>query len=382
MPGEKHAVLSASSSHRWLNCNPSARLELEFGDNESEAAAEGTAAHALAEHKLRRALKMRSKRPVSRFDSDEMEALTDSYVEFVLESLEMVRHRCSDPVVLIEQRLDFSCYVPDGYGTGDCVIIGDGALHIIDLKYGQGILVEAENNPQMKLYALGALTIFDALYDIAEVSMTIYQPRRENVSTWTIPVDVLRDWAENELRPKAVRANNGEGEFLPGEWCRFCKAAVKCRARADAMLKLASREFARPPLISDSEIEEILGVLDELTKWAEDIRAYALDAALNHGKQWDGYKLVAGRSTRKFTDEAAVAEAAIAAGYRDVYRKSLITLTEMERLMGKAKFSEILGSLVAKPQGKPVLVPITDKRPAIDTTNAKDEFQEEYENGK
>jgi hypothetical protein len=377
MSAEKHAVLSASSSHRWLNCNPSARLELEFDDSESETAAEGTAAHALAEHKLRRALKMRSKRPVSRFDSDEMEAHTDGYVEFVLEALELVRHRCSDPVVLIEQRLDFSCYVPDGYGTGDCVIIGDGALHIIDLKYGQGILVEAEDNPQMKLYALGALTIFDALYDIAEVSMTIYQPRRENVSTWTIPVDVLRDWAGNELRPKAIRANNGEGEFLPGDWCRFCKAAVKCRARADAMQQLASREFARPPLISDSEIEEILGVLDELTKWAEDIRAYALDAALNHGKQWNGYKLVAGRSTRKFEDEAAVAESAIAAGYRDVYRKSLITLTEMERLMGKAKFSEILGNLVTKPQGKPVLVPITDKRPAIDTTNAKDEFREE-----
>lgn len=378
MPGEKHAVLSASSSHRWLNCNPSACLELEFGDSESEAAAEGTAAHALAEHKLRRAFKMRSKRPVSRFDSDEMEAHTDGYVEFVLESLEQVRLRCSDPVVLIEQRLDFSCYVPDGFGTGDCVIIGDGALHIIDLKYGQGLLVEAEENPQMKLYALGALAIFDALYDISKVSMTIYQPRRENVSTWTIPVDALRDWAENELRPKAVRANNGEGEFLPGEWCRFCKAAVKCRARADAMLTLASRDFARPPLISDSEIEEILSVLDELAKWAEDIRAYALDAALNHGKQWNGYKLVAGRSTRKFSDEAAVAKAAIAAGYRDVYRKSLITLTEMERLMGKAKFSEVLGGLVAKPQGKPVLVSATDKRPAIDTTNAKDEFQEEH----
>ena len=382
MLGEKHAVLSASSSHRWLNCNPSARLELEFGDSESEAAAEGTAAHALAEHKLRRALKMRSKRPASRFDSDEMEAHTDGYVEFVLETLEQVRHRCSDPVVLIEQRLDFSCYVPDGYGTGDCVIIGDGALHIIDLKYGQGILVEAEDNPQMKLYALGALTIFDALYDIAEVSMMIYQPRRENVSTWTVPVDVLRDWAENELKPKAIRAFDGGGEYLPGEWCRFCKAAVKCRARADAMQRLASREFARPPLISDAEIEEILGLLDELAKWAEDIRAYALDAALNHGKQWSGYKLVAGRSTRKFADEAAVAEAAIASGYRDVYRKSLITLTEMERLMGRSKFSEVLGSLVTKPQGKPVLVSVTDKRPAIDTANAKDEFQEEYENGK
>jgi len=200
----KHALLSASSSHRWLNCPPSARLELEFDDTESSAAAEGTAAHALAEHKLRKALKMRSKKPISPFDCDEMDEYTDAYVDFVLEQLELAKQSCSDPLVLIEQHLDFSKYVPDGFGTGDCILISDKALHIIDLKYGMGILVNAENNSQMMLYSLGALEIYDSLYDIEEVSMTVFQPRRENASTWTIPVDELRDWAENELKPKAV----------------------------------------------------------------------------------------------------------------------------------------------------------------------------------
>lgn len=165
MPPSKHAVLSASSSHRWLNCNPSARLESEFEDRETEAAAEGTAAHALAEHKLRKALKMRSRKPVSKFDSDEMDIHTDGYVEFVLESLAEAKQHCADPKVLIEQRLDFSCYVPDGFGTGDCLIVADKLLHIIDFKYGQGVLVDAEKNPQMMLYALGALRIFDCLYN-------------------------------------------------------------------------------------------------------------------------------------------------------------------------------------------------------------------------
>lgn len=208
----EHAVLSASGSHRWLNCTPSARLELEFENTGSEAAREGTAAHALCEHKLKRALHMRSRRPASDYDSDEMEECTDAYAEFVMEQYETAKQVCDDPVVLIEQRLDFSCYVPDGFGTGDCLIISDDRLHIIDFKYGMGVLVEAEDNPQMKLYALGALAVYDALYDIREVSMTIFQPRRENVSTWTIPVEDLKAWAENELKPRAKMAYDGEGE--------------------------------------------------------------------------------------------------------------------------------------------------------------------------
>ena len=373
---DKHAVLSASGSHRWLNCLPSARLELEFENTGSEAAKEGTAAHALCEHKLKKALRMRSKRPVSDYDSDEMEECTDAYVEYVTEQYEKAKQSCSDPIILIEQHLDFSCYVPDGFGTGDCIIIADDTLHIIDFKYGLGILVDAEDNPQMKLYALGALELYDALYDIKTVSMTIFQPRRENVSTWTVSVKELKEWAENELKPKAQMAYNGEGEYLPGEWCTFCRAAVRCRARAEEKLKLAQTEFRRPPLLTDAEITDILLILPDLTKWANEISEYALDAALNHGKEWDGFKVVEGRSVRKYRDEESVAEAAINAGYRDIYRQSLIPMTEMQKLMGKTKFEEILGSLIFKPPGKPTLVPNSDKRPAMNVTNAINEFNE------
>ena len=376
MPPKSHAILSTSSSHRWLNCNPSARLEQEFEDQETEAAAEGTAAHALCEHKLRKALKLRSKKPVSQYDCDEMDDYTDGYVQFVLEQLAQAKLTCPDPQVLIEQRLDFSCYVPDGFGTGDCLIIASPRLHVIDFKYGLGVLVDAYQNPQMMLYALGALRIFDCLYDITEVSMSIYQPRRENVSTWTISVDELMDWAENTLRPKADLAYKGEGEYSPGSWCQFCKAAVKCRARAEAKLDLARFEFAQPPLLSDAEIEEILGKLDDLTKWANEIMAYAQDAAINHGKEWAGYKLVESRTNRKYTDEDVVARAAASAGYRDIYKKTLISITEMEKLMGKQTFKEILGGLIVKPIGKPTLVPASDKRPAITTTGAKHDFNE------
>lgn len=371
-----HAVLSASGSHRWLNCTPSARLELEFENTGSEAAREGTAAHALCEHKLKRALHIRSRRPVSDYDSDEMEECTDAYAEFVMEQYEAAKQVCKDPVVLIEQRLDFSCYVPDGFGTGDCLIISDDRLHIIDFKYGMGVLVEAEDNPQMKLYALGALAVYDALYDIREVSMTIFQPRRENVSTWTVSVEDLKAWAENELKPRAKKAYDGEGEYLPGEWCTFCRAAVRCRARAEEKLRLAQTEFRMPPLLTDAEIEEILAVLPDLTKWANEIAAYALDAALNHGKEWNGFKVVEGRSVRKYRDEAAVAEAAKEAGYKDIYRQSLIPLTEMQRLMGKDKFEEVLGGLITKAPGRPTLVPKSDKRPAMNVSNAINEFYE------
>lgn len=372
----KHSILPPSGAHRWLNCTPSARLEQEFDDKESEAAKEGTAAHALCEHKLKKALNRRSKRPVSDYDSDEMEECSDAYVDFVVEQYELAKQVCSDPIVLIEQHLDFSCYVPDGFGTGDCIIISDDKLHIVDFKYGQGVLVDAEENPQMKLYALGALDIYDALYDIKEVSMTIFQPRRENVSTWTITVEELKNWAENDLKHKAQMAYNGEGEYIPGEWCTFCRAAVRCRARAEEKLRLAQTEFKMPSLLTDAEIEEILLILPDLTKWANEITAYATDTAVNHGKTWSGFKVVEGRSVRKYRDEGKAAEAAAEAGYTDIYRKTLITLTEMQKLMGKQKFEEVLGGLIYKPPGKPMLVPISDKRPAMNVTDAINEFNE------
>ena len=373
----KHAFLSPSGSHRGLNCTPSAMLESEFPGGSSSAAEEGTAAHAFCEHKLKKALRRRSKRPVSDYDSDEMQEYTDNYVDYVLEQLEVAKQTCKDPMVLIEQKVDFSEYVPDGYGTADCIIVSDDTLQIIDFKYGIGVLVDAEQNTQLMCYSIGALNIFDSLYDIKQVTMHIFQPRRENVQNWTIPADELKAWAENELKPKAQMALNGEGEYHPGEWCQFCKAAVRCRARAEEKLRLARQEFKMPPLLTDSEIEEVLTILPDLTKWADGILAYATDAAVNHGKEWNGFKVVEGRSVRKYKDEELVAQAAKDHGYTDIYRQSLITMTDMQKLMGKKQFEQILGDLIVKPQGKPTLVPVTDKRPAMNVTSANNEFKQE-----
>ncbi len=373
----KHALLTASGSKRWLSCPPSARLEATFADKETTAAAEGTAAHALAEYKVKRALRYFCKRPVSEFEDEVMDQATDDYAAFILEQMAEMRKAGAEPTVMVETRLDFSDWVPDGFGTGDCIIIGGDTLHIVDLKYGAGVLVEAEGNSQMRLYALGAIQQFGCLYDVKTVHMTIFQPRRDNVSTATMTVEELMAWAETELRPKAELAFTGEGEYHPGSWCLFCKAADRCRARAEENLKLAREEFGLPPLLTDEEIETLLPRLPDMVKWANDLQAYALDAAVNHGKHWDGFKLVEGRSIRRYADEEAVAKAAEENGYRDIYRKALINLGEMERLMGKKRFNEILGAYIVKPPGKPTLVPVGDKRPAITVNNVKADFKEE-----
>lgn len=373
----RHALLSASSSKRWLNCTPSARLEEQFGrEDAGPYAEEGTAAHALAEHKVKKCLRRRSKRPVSDYQCDEMEECTDGYASYVMEQVELAKQDCKDPVVLIEQRLDYSAYVPEGFGTGDLLIVADKTLTVIDLKYGKGVAVDAEWNPQMMLYGLGALELFDAIYDIDTVRMTIYQPRLGSVSTWEISVSDLMAWVETELKPKAQLAIHGEGEFHCGSWCRFCKAKNTCRARAEEYLRLAQMEFKAPALLSDEEIAEVLKVADELAKWSGDVYAFATDEAITHGKKWTGFKLVEGRSSRKYTDEEEVAEAAKAAGYTDIYKKSLVGITEMEKLMGKKKFAEVLGKLVYKPQGKITLVTESDKRQEIQTVTAEADFKE------
>lgn len=369
--------MSASSSKRWLNCTPSARLEEKFGrEDAGPYAEEGTAAHALAEHKVKKCLRKRSKRPVSDYQCDEMEECTDGYASYVMEQVELAKQDCKDPVVLIEQRLDYSAYVPEGFGTGDLLIVADKTLTVIDLKYGKGVAVDAEWNPQMMLYGLGALELFDAIYDIDTVRMTIYQPRLESVSTWEISVSGLMEWVETELKPKAQLAIHGEGEFHCGSWCRFCKAKNTCRARAEEYLRLAQMEFRPPALLSDEEIAEVLKVADELAKWSADVYAFATDEAITHRKKWTGFKLVEGRSNRKYTDEEEVAEAAKAAGYTDIYKKSLVGITEMEKLMGKKKFAEVLGKLVYKPQGKITLVTESDKRQEIQTATVEADFKE------
>lgn len=367
MAPNAHALLSASSSHRWLNCPPSARLSENYEDKSSDFAAEGTDAHELCEYKLKKALGQRAKNPTENLTwyNEEMEECASGYAEYVMELIAQAKKNCADPVVLIEQRLDYSKYVTDGFGTGDCVIIADGTLNIVDYKHGKGVEVSALDNPQMKLYALGALEIFDSIYDIENITMTIYQPRIANISTCSIPRDELIDWAEKVLKPTAELAFNGKGEFRCGDWCRFCKARAQCRERANASLELAKYDFAEPLLLSDDEVEEILDKIDRLVSWANDIKEYALKAALN-GKQWKNRKLVEGRSIRKYTDEAMAALAVKNAGY-EPYEKKLLGITEMQKMLGKEQFNKILGDFVEKPKGKPTLVPMSDRRKVINT---------------
>ena len=375
----KHALLSASSSHRWLRCPPSARLCEQYADKKSDYAAEGTDAHCLGEYKLKTALGIKAKDPTASltYYSEEMNDCASGYAAYILELVESAKKTCADPVVLIEQRLDFSNYVEGGFGTGDCVIIADGSLHICDYKHGSGILVDATDNPQLKLYALGALELFDGIYDINEVSMTIYQPRRSNVSTHTVFKESLYQWAEEVLKPTAEIAYAGGGEYNCGEWCQFCKAKYDCRKRAEQNLELAKLEFKRPPRLEDDEIESILGKIDALISWASDIKDYALQAAIG-GKQWLGWKLVEGKSSRRYVNDDAVAEMVQSAGY-DPYERKVMGITAMEKALGKTKFAQLLGDLVEKPQGKPTLVPAGDKRPAINS--AKNDFMEGKNNG-
>jgi hypothetical protein len=375
----KHALLSASSSHRWLNCPPSARLCESYGDKGSNYAAEGTAAHMLCEYKLKVALGIRAKDPTAdlSFYNAEMEDCANGYAAYILELVETAKQSCADPVVLIEQRLDFSKYVEGGFGTGDCVVIADGTLHIVDYKHGQGVLVEAEDNPQMKLYALGALEIFDGIYDIDTVSMTIYQPRRDNVSTHTVFKESLYQWAEEVLKPTAKLAYSGDGEFNCGEWCMFCRAKAECRERAKANMAIAVYDFQEPALLGIDEIASILAKIDGLVSWAGDVKEFALQQALK-GVKFDGFKVVEGRSTRKYTSESDVANAVIMAGYNP-YEQCILGVTALEKLLGKKKFAELLGRLIEKPPGKPTLVPESDKRPALAITSAADDFKEATE---
>ena len=375
MPPKGHAVLSASSSERWLHCPPSARLCESYEDKGSDYAAEGTDAHELCEYKLRKALGMEAQDPTENLTwfNEEMSDCANGYAAYVLEQVEAAKQTCADPVVLIEQRVDFSRWVESGYGTADSIIIADGTLQIIDYKHGLGVLVNAEKNPQMQCYALGALELFDDIYDIDSVRMTIYQPRRDNVRTYEISKDELYRWADEVLKPTADLAFAGDGNFLCGEWCGFCKAKHDCRARADANMELARYDFKLPPLLTDEEVEEILSRVDDLVAWASDIKDYALQQAIS-GKEWNGWKLVEGRSNRKYTSETAVAGAVTDAGF-DPYERKVLGVTAMQKLLGKSRFEELLAAYIEKSQGKPTLVPESDKRPAMNT--AKNDFMEE-----
>jgi len=386
MTARAHAVLSASGAHRWIECPPSARLEQQFPDEPSPYAEEGTVAHALAEVRLKQALGERVRVPARVTKSEyysqspAMEEHIAGYVTLVMERINAHRTCTPDPLIMFEQRLDFSRWVPEGFGTGDVVIVSDLGVEVIDLKYGQGVPVSAEGNPQLRLYGLGAYDAFGALYDLNRVFMTIVQPRLDHITTEELAVSALLEWAEEVIVPAARLAAEGKGEFRAGEHCRFCRARAVCRARAEANLELARFDFAKPDTLSPEEIAEILTQLErDFLAWASDIQAYALDQAVNHGIKFPGWKLVEGRSNRKYSDEEAVKAVLRGAGYTDdqILRMDLKGITDIEKLLGKKRFGELLADYVIKPAGKPTLVPESDKRPEISTaSNAAADFAE------
>ena len=374
---KKHALLSASASQRWLNCTPSARLGQSIEDTSSSYATEGTCAHELGEYKLRCALgedlsQVADIRDNLEYYDSEMEDATDEYVNYILEQYANVQKHYPHPQVLTEQRVNFSKYVPEGFGTCDCIIVSEKELIVCDLKYGKGLQVNAEDNTQMMLYALGALEMFDSLYDIESITMTIIQPRRSNISSQTITKEALQRWALETLVPAATLAFAGGGDFNCGEWCQFCKVKHNCRARAERNLELAKHEFALPPLLEASEIASILTQVDDLVSWASNVKDFALIEAMK-GVKFNGFKVVEGRSNRRYTNDTAVADTVAKTGL-DPFEHKLLGITAMEKLLSKKRFTELLGGLVEKPTGKPTLVPTSDKRQEINIMSAADDF--------
>ena len=370
-----HARLNASSSHRWMMCPPSVKLSEQFADKPSPYAEEGTFLHELCELKLHRYLgdmapdlieEQYAEHRDNDFYSDEAESVTDEYVAFCIETIEAVRLSCPDPLIMVEHRLDYSEYVPEGFGTGDLVIVADGVIEVIDFKGGRGVRVDANQNSQLMLYGLGALLEFDPLYDIHTVRMTIVQPRIQNISSFEMNADELIKWADEYLHPRALRAQKGEGEFCAGEHCRWCKARHTCRARSEYFMQLAKRDFKQPDLLTDEEIADMLPIAEALNNWVQDLLAFATQQAVE-GKQWAGYKLVAGRTVRKYTSEAEVIKACTDAGYTDIYKTTLLGVGDLEKRMGRKAFRDVLGKLVYKPEGTSTLVPMSDPRQAIST---------------
>lgn len=365
---EVHATLSASGAHRWLNCTASPSLEAGLPSTAGEAAAEGTRAHSMAEAKLRARLTGETYTGES---SGEMGEATDAYVDLVT----TIATGLSPADVAVEQRVDFDHLVPGGFGTADCVILSDKVLHIVDLKYGMGVRVEAEGNPQLRLYALGALAEFGILYDFETVRMTIFQPRLDSTSTAEMTRAELEEWGETVVAPAARAADAGQGEFRPGEWCRWCKAKAICRARAEENLALARLEFAPAPTLEPEEVASVVEQAGRLASWAKDVESWAKDR-LKEGTEMPGLKLIAGRGRRSFTDADRVATVASEAGYT-THEMRLLPLTSIEKQMGKKTFAELLGDLVTKTEGEPQLVAASDPRPAWTPVTAETEFTKE-----
>ena len=370
-----HARLSPSSAERWIACPPSVKLSERFPDTTTSYAEEGTTAHLVAEISIRKALGLLTEQEaatrmeeaeLSLYYTKDMPGNLESYVEYV------VSHAADADFVGLEERLYIGEWVPGGYGTSDAVIIKGDLLEVVDLKYGQGVPVSATGNPQFRLYGLGAVTEWLMLYPFSRVRCTVIQPRLDSISSEELEVPELLDWAERVLRPAALLAEKGEGEYKSGEHCRWCKAKAVCRRRAEDNIALARYEFAEPALLTNEDIADILSAAGELKTWVSDVEAYALNQALNHGASFHGYKLVEGRSLRQLTDEDGAVRILLENGIAEdaLYTRSLVGIPAMEKLVGKRRLAELLKEHIVKLQGKPALVKDTDKRPALNSTEA------------
>lgn len=384
-----HAVLSPSAASRWLACTPSARLEQQFPDSSGAAAEEGTVAHSLGELLIKAKLNLIDNeegahlwneiKANEKHYNEAMEQHSDDYATYVVEKFAEAQAQTPDAQIFLEQKIDLTAYVPEGFGTGDAVIIADGTMRIIDLKYGKGVPVSVENNRQMMLYALGAIEAHEWLYAINTVILTIYQPRLDNIGEWEISVADLKQWGEEELKPKAKLAFEGMGDYVAGKHCRFCKAKGICKANAEYNLELAKYDFRDSALLTDAEVADILNRADLFYKWLEGVEAYALKQAVTEGKKWPGYKLVEGRSVRQYTDKDTIATRLLQHFSEDVvYSKDLRGITALEKLIGKKPFEELVGSYLVKPAGKPTLAPESDKRSELSgVDSAQRDFQDE-----
>lgn len=387
-----HALLSASGAGRWLNCTPSAKLEEEYGEKESSVyAQEGTLAHELSELYIRHdiLLDVNEQDFDARFEeimanelfNEEMLDVVPVYTDYCASQLAEAKTANPLAVMEIEQKLDLTDFVPESFGTADCIIINDSLIEVIDLKYGKGVPVYAEWNKQLMLYGLGALQKYDTMYDISEVRLTIVQPRINNISSWQISVEELHRWADEELKPKAQLAFNGEGELNPGDWCRFCSVRNRCRKLSEQQLEIAKNEFVEPELLTDDEIADIVLRTPKLVEWANSIAEYAQKMAVEENKQWPGLKLVEGISRRKWVDEDQASNAIFARcpelSEDEIFNMKLKPITSIEKIVGKKRFEEILSDVVVKPQGKPTLVSVEDKRPAMGYGQAQLDFAEE-----
>jgi hypothetical protein len=380
----KHALLSASGAFRWLNCTPSARIEEQFSDSETSYAAEGTLAHELGELYLERyAGFVGDEEYLTRFKqienndlfSDEMPEEVQKYTNYVIEQFEVAKKKTEGAVLLIEEVVDLTHFIEDGFGTCDSNIIADGTLEVIDQKYGKGVKVSAIDNDQLKLYGLGALYRYELSYDIHTVKLTIVQPRLDHISSTEIPVEELLKYGEHTIKPKAELAYEGKGIQQAGTWCRWCKAKAKCATLASVNLKITKHDFADPHLLTDEQLISVYAQMPQITDWIKAVSDHLLTEALN-GKHWPGHKLVEGKSIRKWSDEEKVREE-LARRYEEAeyLNTKLKGLGDIEKLVGKAAFPKILGPFVVKPQGKPTLVHESDKRPALGADQAKEDFK-------